>query len=281
MKKIIGIKIILILIAILLFGMLFFTITKTHFKKCEEHLENEKQINQDKEQNSKYVSLEQLPKEYTFEQALNDGCFIIWHKTIYNKEKLNEFIANTQKNSNNRIADTIRIVQFTMEGDMIFTDIEYTEEGKYKIMHDNTRDQFLAKEDRKITLEDDFPGEIYGILEIEEGENIHLELALYAIIEDVDSTVKRYENEIVCRYPKDVTVYKFGPTFIATVLDVRDKWVLVQPKETKYLGDKVSLGIPNDEKITIGDTVEITYTGDVMESYPVQVKAMKIEKIKE
>lgn len=285
MKKKLGIWIVLILIAALLFIMLFFTIRKryigSYFINHEDNIEKQEQMNQSEERNSKYVSLEQLPKEYTFEQALKDGCFIVSYKTVYNKEKLDEFISNTEMNSSNRISDMIRIVEFTVEGDMIITDIEYTKGGKYRIIHDNTRDQFSTKEDRKITVKEDFPGEIYGIIQTQKEENLTLELALYAIIDYVDPTAKIYQNETICTYPKNVTTYKSGPTFIATVLDVRNKWVLVQPKETKDLGDKVSFGIPNEEKIAIGDKIEITYTGDVMTSYPVQIKAMKIDKIKE
>ncbi len=43
------------------------------------------------------------------------------------------------------------------------------------------------------------------------------------------------------------------------------------------------VGFPKGEKIElkIGDKVEITYTGIVMETYPAQIDVMKIEKIEE
>lgn len=265
-NKKIGMWIVLILIGILLFGMLFFTI---YFMKHEND-----------EQNDKYIPLEQLPRDYTFEQALKDRCLIVSYKTIYNKERLDEFIKNTAINSSNRIPDIIRVVQCTLEGDMTFTDIEYTKEGKYKIRHDNTRDQYAAEEDRTITLQE-FPGEIYSVTEIEEEGYLKVELAPYKNNEHTNSNIDTYKNETICIYSKTAIMYQTGPTFIATVLDVRDKWVLVQPKDEKNLGDKVSLGIPNGEMIAIGDKIKVTYTGMVMETYPSQINAIKIEKVKE
>ncbi len=43
------------------------------------------------------------------------------------------------------------------------------------------------------------------------------------------------------------------------------------------------VGFPKEKKIDlkIGDKVEITYTGIVMETYPVQIDVMKIEKVEE
>lgn len=43
------------------------------------------------------------------------------------------------------------------------------------------------------------------------------------------------------------------------------------------------VGFPKGKKIElkIGDKVEITYTGIVMETYPAQIDVMKIEKVEE
>ncbi len=43
------------------------------------------------------------------------------------------------------------------------------------------------------------------------------------------------------------------------------------------------VGFPNGERIElkVGDKVEITYTGIVMETYPAQIDVLKLEKIEE
>ncbi len=195
--------------------------------------ENTKNIvNNEIKQNTKYVPLEQLPKEYTFEQALKDGCLIISYKNIYNKGMLDKFIENTGVNSKNRIPDILRVAQWTTEGDLILTDVEYTKEGKYKIRHDSTRDKFSRQEDRIITTNDDFPGNFYGITEIEEEEHIELTLALYAEICYVDENAKIYEPYIIAMYPKTTIYHDSGETFIGEVLEVKENLFFVKPQNS-------------------------------------------------
>ena len=195
--------------------------------------ENTKNIvNNEIKQNTKYVPLEQLPKEYTFEQALKDGCLIISYKNIYNKGMLDKFIENTGVNSKNRIPDILRVAQWTTEGDLILTDVEYTKEGKYKIRHDSTRDKFSRQEDRIITTNDDFPGNIYGITEIEDGDYIELTLALYAEICYVDENAKIYEPYTIAMYPK-TTIYHYSvENFIGEVLEVKENLFFVKPQNS-------------------------------------------------
>ncbi len=69
-------------------------------------------------------------------------------------------------------------------------------------------------------------------------------------------------------------------TFQATVIEVMDESVLVRPADDSSefnAADKLS--IPNKEKLAlqIGDTVEIVYNGELLESYPAQLgKVYKI-----
>ncbi len=63
-------------------------------------------------------------------------------------------------------------------------------------------------------------------------------------------------------------------TFQATVIEVMDESVLVRPADDSSefnAADKLS--IPNKEKLAlqIGDTVEIVYNGELLESYPAQL----------
>ncbi len=208
------------------------------FMNYEDHTDENLKSNNNEEnkvQNTKYVPLEQLPKEYTFEQALKDRCLIISYKNIYNKGILDEFIKNTGINSKNRTPDILRVAQWTTEGDLILTDVEYTKEGNYKIRHDSTRDKFSSEKDRIITTNDDFPGSFYGITEIEDGDYIELTLALYAEICYVDENAKIYEPYTISIYPKNTIYYDYGPTFIGEVLEVKENLFFVNPQNDKNM----------------------------------------------
>ena len=136
-----------------------------------------------------YTKLEKLPEEYPVHQAKEDGCVIIVYNEIKNKEKLDNFIVNTEINAKERKSDKIRIIQFTAEGDMIIEDLEYNAKNEeYILTTDNTRDKFSAEEDRKITVNEDIPGNFYGITKTEENGIITIKLNLYAEI--------LYQNEM-------------------------------------------------------------------------------------
>ena len=147
------------------------------------------------------------------EQAIDDGCVVITYNKIYGKDKLDKFIENTGKNSQERKEDKIRIVQFTVEGDLIIKDLEYKKEERldgclemdktgYILTVDNTRDKFSTDKDRKITVDDDIPAVFYGIIKKEKDDDIHIVLALYAQIDYVSGDGKIYKEIEVCSYPK-------------------------------------------------------------------------------
>jgi len=94
-----------------------------------------------------YVKLENLPTDYTTDSAINDGCVVITHNDIYNISVLTSFIEDAEAD----ISSFVRIAKFTIEGDMILTDVKYIKrDNKYYVRHDNTRDKFAAEENRKI-----------------------------------------------------------------------------------------------------------------------------------
>lgn len=71
-------------------------------------------------------------------------------------------------------------------------------------------------------------------------------------------------------------------SFYATVKEAKSSYILVEPKEGEQIrksADLISIGLgeKNDVIYQIGQNVKITYDGYVMESYPAQVKAIKIE----
>ena len=53
----------------------------------------------------------------------------------------------------------------------------------YVLTIDTTQDKWSVEADRKVTVKDNLPGNIYGIVERTEGNTVIVELALYAEIE--------------------------------------------------------------------------------------------------
>lgn len=217
-KKII--LIIIVLIVITLAGGVYYKInnqenSKNLSKENDSQNRNEEisTNNEPKVDSYGYRALSELPQDYSLEQAIDDGCVVITYNKIYGKDKLDKFIESTKINSQERKEDKIRIVQFTVEGDLIIKDLEYKKEERldgclemdktgYILTVDNTRDKFSADEDRKITVDDDIPAVFYGIIKEEKDDDIHIVLALYAEIDYASDAAKIYKEIEVCTYPK-------------------------------------------------------------------------------
>jgi len=71
-------------------------------------------------------------------------------------------------------------------------------------------------------------------------------------------------------------------TFIGRVIELHNSYILVEPnedEEERKSSDKFHISLNNDEgkNYEVGNIVKITYTGDIKESYPAQIKTTKIE----
>lgn len=217
-KKII--LIIIVLIIITLAGGVYYKINHQNNSKNLSKETNLPNRNEEFETNNEpkvdsygYRAVSELPQDYSLEQAIDDGCVVITYNKIYGKDKLDKFIENTEKNSQERKEDKIRIIQSTVEGDLIIKDLKYKKEEKqdgcldmdktgYILTVDNTRDKFSADKDRKITVDEDIPAIFYGIIKKEKDDDIHIVLALYAQIDYVSGDGKIYKEIEVCSYPK-------------------------------------------------------------------------------
>lgn len=177
-------------------------ITEEELKSIENIIENN--IDEQK-------LLEELPSDYQMEQAIKDGCVVISYNAVFNKGKLDSFIANTSANNKNRQSDFIRIVQYTIEGDPIITDLEYREDLGYILTYDNTRDAFGAG--TKVTTYDNIPAEIYSIELVEDENLINIELTLQGVIDDDSDRTKEYKPMTVASYPKEIETYDTAPSF--------------------------------------------------------------------
>ena len=70
--------------------------------------------------------------------------------------------------------------------------------------------------------------------------------------------------------------------FIARILEINGSSVLVELEEAsakRYSTDKISFGITELENldVQVGSRVKVTFGGEIMESYPAQIKAMAWE----
>jgi hypothetical protein len=61
-----------------------------------------------------------------------------------NRARFEAFLAVTESGGN----DAVRIVNMTIEGDPVYTDISY-KEGKYEVYHDASDDAYASEENRK------------------------------------------------------------------------------------------------------------------------------------
>ena len=76
--------------------------------------------------------------------------------------------------------------------------------------------------------------------------------------------------------------FENNSSFYGKVIESTIDYIIVEPdenEEERKSSDKISinLGENNDALYYVGTRVKITYTGEIMESYPAQVKAVKIE----
>lgn len=224
--------------------------------------------------NIKYKDLSEVPENYPMEQAIKDGCIIIG-SDVFNKAKLDSFIENTNVNNKDRKSDYIRIVQYTIEGDAIITDLEYKNDIGYILTTDNTRDAFGA--DTKVIINNDIPSEFYTIDLVESKDFFDIVLQLTGEI-DYESNKKEYKPIPVISYSKDSEIYGTAPSFIGEVTKINDKSIIVKTEE-RNLGDAVSVKVENSKEYGVGDKVEVIYTGVVLESYPCQIYEIDVKKI--
>lgn len=295
-KKILTIIISIILIFVISLGILY--IIDNNNMKNNKHVIfstwGKKYAPPDKKDssNTTNIELENLPKEYSLEQAVKDECFIITNNKIYNKNRLEEFIQNTRGNTENRKDDTIRIIEYTREGEPIITEVSfkikdeiYILSGKpvnkttYIVKRDNTRDRFA--EEPKITVNEDIPGEIYTISLQEDDEETKLSLELTAQIQYADENSKIYNSIHICSYLPNAEIA--NPLyFYGKVIESKQSHIIVEPNEGEQIrksADKISidLGNYNDSIYQIGTNVKVTYTGYIMESYPAKIHTINIE----
>ena len=95
-----------------------------------------------------YIPIRELPIDYSLEEAMEENNLIVTHSKNYNSELYDNFIEKVKKKE----STFLRIIQFTVEGDIIITDVKYDSKiNKTIVITDNTRDRFSSDDTRKIT----------------------------------------------------------------------------------------------------------------------------------
>ena len=240
-------------------------ITKLTLESIENIIENK--IDERKQ-------LEEIPQDYPMNQAIKDGCVVMSNNAVFNKSMLDSFIDNTNVKNKDRKSDSIRFVQYTIEGDAIITDLKYKAGLGYILTADNTRDVFGA--DTKVIINNDIPSKFYTIDLVQNKDFIDIVLLLTGEI-DYESNKKEYKTITVASYSKDSEIYGTAPSFIGEVTEINDKTIIVKTEEKK-LGDAVSVKVDNPKEYSIGNQVEVIYTGTVLDTYPCQIYEIEVNK---
>lgn len=188
-------KIIIGVLAVVLILCAIFYVIK--YKEINNSEENENPSVQPKVLSYK-TKIEELPQDYSIEDAIKDNCVISVHGSkVYNEDVLENFLNNV----NNNIPDSIRSINFTVEGDMLITEINFKGNNIFETCLDWTRDKFSGEEDRTykyqqfsnlVTNEIDGTKEIY--LKNSDAENNN---ELYIIYYQTDEEIINKENVVL------------------------------------------------------------------------------------
>ncbi len=143
-------KIIITILASIILSLSILIVTITGIKRTEKMPIKESKVNEQAIQESKYEELENIPLDYDFANMIEDECYVVMNgNAVYNIEQLDNFIKNVRSN----VPDEIRIVQYTIEGEPIISNLKYTRD-KFILKNDSRRDHWSAEKDRVITTEE-------------------------------------------------------------------------------------------------------------------------------
>lgn len=117
---------------------------------------------------------------------------------------------------------------------------------------------------------------------IKEGDNVKINYEIDTSNEIGTDDIRK--GFIVVEINKDINdiIINEEYSFFGKVVESNVSHIIVEPNENEEIrksSDKISieLGEDNDAIYKVGTNVKITYDGNIMESYPAQVKATKIE----
>ena len=101
---------------------------------------------------------------------------------------------------------------------------------------------------------------------------------IFKITEGKKDVVFRWEKY----FPYVESKSKEQPYFYGKVIESSIQYIIVEPNEGEDIrksSDKISISLEDNNEIIypVGTNLKITYTGEIMESYPAQIKVTNIE----
>lgn len=230
---------------------------------------------------SNYKHIKSLPKDYSVEQAQKDNCFINIGIRDYNGNLYNEFMDKYNKKED----AFIRTISTTVEGDIGIFDLLYeAKNNKIHLVTDNTRDKFSTEKNRTINYKTyektgiwNYENSQYWVVyngELPNGTNGEAEINsgnLFIIATILNS--------------KDYVPASPNYEFIGEIIEVNENFVIVKPDSNSVeikSSDKIMVNIirptnGTNDFYVVGNKIKITYNGNIMETYPAQINASKIE----
>jgi hypothetical protein len=91
-------------------------------------------------------NLNQIPIEYSYQQALKNGDVVIGTPGEFNLNKIDQFISDFSKKNRT----SLRVTNYTQEGDPIISEISFTGDN-ISYSYDNTRDKHNSNKVNKKT----------------------------------------------------------------------------------------------------------------------------------
>lgn len=204
--------------------------------------------------NKKYTDLEDVKLDYNFTQMVEDKCYIVTNSnTVYHIKELDNFIKNVENN----IPDEIRIVQYSIEGQPILTNLEY-KNNKFILKLDNRRDGYALAQDKKITT-NEYDAEEYKLVKGNTPNNITNLKTYYSL--DLQST-KTNEKISICSYAeiRKTSNEKFEIQFNKNIENEGITKILDKQESNKYDYNIYSYKgtvdiLINGEKMTLRDAL--------------------------
>lgn len=227
-KVIFGVGIFIILILVIVFLCVKFDMFTLFSAKSDLEKSNSKEVISQSNENINSiinnVNLIDIKDEFSQEEAINQGCFVITGDKVYNEDVLYKFIENTGINSKNRIPDKIRIVVYNLNNEPKIYDLEYrnlneeyiddenrkTNKTGYRLITDISRVHTYENhmnynqhmQIQQIKINEDIPGDIYGI-NIVKYKDINASIISLLVHKDIANTEqyeKKYEDIEIARY---------------------------------------------------------------------------------
>lgn len=202
--------------------------------------------------------MESLPEKFKFMDSVNipegynlEGSYNIYVREDINVEEysvLHDYVFDYRENSENSITIAFSEIEEPLRDYFIDGGEKVSKIGETELIISQWKEMYIVTFEYK---------------------------GIYFDIETTGVT----ENELVDLLKSIIEEQAY---FFGKVIESTAQYILVEPNEGEEIrksADKISIGLGenNDMIYPVGTNLKITYTGEIMESYPAQIKATNIE----